>query len=118
MIIKCDKRHLAELASVDFESEHPKGPNKGQSISRFGTFQKKKHGTHLRLKINLLVTLKGDFPGYKHCEIYWLAVRKSFQGKRIGSALVSYIIKIAKDKGYRKVCLYTDEGSPKILQEK
>ena len=56
------------------------------------------------------VTLKPFFPGYKHCEVYWLAVKKKCQGQGIGSKLMRFIEKYAKKKGFRKVCLYTGQN--------
>jgi len=56
------------------------------------------------------VTLKPFFPGYKHCEIYWLAVKKKCQGQGIGTKLMRFIEKYAKKNGFRKVCLYTGQN--------
>lgn len=55
------------------------------------------------------VTLKPFFPGYKHCEVYWLAVKKKTQGQGIGTKLMNFIEKYAKNKGFRKIYLYTGE---------
>ena len=56
------------------------------------------------------VTLKPFFPGYKHCEIYWLAVKKKCQEQGIGTKLMRFIEKYAKKNGFRKVCLYTGQN--------
>ena len=53
------------------------------------------------------VTLKPFFPGYKHCEVYWLAVKKKYQGKGIGSKLMEFIEKYAKKN---KVVIVTGGG--------
>lgn len=56
------------------------------------------------------VSLKPFFPGYNHCEIYWLAVDAENQGKGIGSTLVAFIESYAKEKGFRKIFLYTGKN--------
>jgi ribosomal protein S18 acetylase RimI-like enzyme len=53
------------------------------------------------------ITLKPFFPGYKHCEVYWLAVKKEYQCSGIGTKLMKFIEKYARKNGFRKVCLYT-----------
>lgn len=42
------------------------------------------------------VTLKPFFPGHKHCELYWLAVKKKYQEQGIGTKLVKFIENYAK----------------------
>ncbi len=58
-------------------------------------------------------TMKPFFPGYKHCEVYWLNVKQKYQGKGIGTKLLKYIEKIAKKQGFRKVCIYTGKTMKK-----
>lgn len=56
------------------------------------------------------VTLKPFFPGHKHCELYWLAVKKKYQEQGIGTKLVKFIENYAKKKKFRKIFIYT--GKP------
>jgi len=55
------------------------------------------------------VTMIPFFPGHKHCEVYWLAVKKKCQGQGIGTKLMKFIEEYAKKQGFRKVCLYTGQ---------
>ena len=59
------------------------------------------------------VTLKLFFPGYKHCEVYWLAVKKRCQCQGIGRKLMEFIEQYAKKSGFRKVYLYTGKDMMK-----
>ena len=56
------------------------------------------------------VTFKKFFPGHKHGEVYWLAVKKKHQGKKIGTKLMRFIEILAKKNGFRKVCVYTGKN--------
>lgn len=47
-----------------------------------------------------------DEYGYK-CVVDWLAIKKSHQGKKLGKPLISKIVNIAKDLGYKNLLLHT-----------
>jgi len=61
------------------------------------------------------VTLKPFFPGHKHCELYWLTVKRKFQNQGVGTKLVRFIEEYAKKKGFRKVCVYTGKTMKKTI---
>ncbi|HLD48801.1 MAG TPA: GNAT family N-acetyltransferase [archaeon] len=102
---------------MDFESEHQ---NSSKHVSRKDMKRKIKNrfdeghelffGYRQDNELVGYVTLKPFFPGYKHCEIYWLAVKKKCQGQGIGTKLMRFIEKYAKKNGFRKVCLYTGQN--------
>jgi ribosomal protein S18 acetylase RimI-like enzyme len=116
-IIKLNRRHIEQLAIIDFESEHQNTSklfNKKQLIKEVQNRFDKGHEIFFGYKQNDelvgYVTLKPFFPGYKHCEVYWLAVKKKCQGQGLGSKLMKFIEKYAKQNGFRKVCLYTGQN--------
>lgn len=116
-IIKLDKRHIEQLFIIDFESEHQnssKHVNKKEMKKGIQNRFDKGHEIFFGYKQNNeligYVTLKPFFPGYKHCEVYWLAVKKKCQGQGIGSKLMEFIEKYAQKNGFRKVCLYTGQN--------
>jgi len=116
-IIRLDKRHIEKLFIIDFESEHQnssKYVNKKEIKKGIQNRFDKGHEIFFGYKQNNeligYVTLKPFFPGYKHCEVYWLAVKKKCQGQGIGSKLMKFIEKYAKKNGFRKVCLYTGQN--------
>ena len=114
-IIKLNKKHIEELGLIDYESEHQgdrernvtKDSMKKEIIERFHKKQEVFFGYKKDNELIGYVTLKPFFPGYHHCEVYWLAVKKRFQGQGVGRKLMEFIEKYAKKKGFRKVCLYT-----------
>jgi ribosomal protein S18 acetylase RimI-like enzyme len=113
-IIKLNRRHIDQLTIIDFESEHQNSSklfNKNQMKKEIQNRFDKGHEVFFGYKIDNelvgYVTLKPFFPGYKHCEVYWLAVKKKYQGQGIGKKLMKFIEQYAKKKGFRKVCLYT-----------
>jgi len=116
-IIKLSRRYIEQLAAIDFESEHQ---NSSKHVSRKDMKRKIKNrfdeghelffGYRQDNELVGYVTLKPFFPGYKHCEIYWLAVKKKCQGQGIGTKLMRFIEKYAKKNGFRKVCLYTGQN--------
>ncbi|MGE0792951.1 MAG: GNAT family N-acetyltransferase [Candidatus Woesearchaeota archaeon] len=116
-IIKLNKKYLDQLAEVDFSCEHPndtqrkltKVKMKKYISERFDKKQEIFFGYKINSEIVGYATLKLFFPGYKHCELYWLAVKKKFQKQGIGKKLMEFVESFAKKKGFRKVCLYTDE---------
>lgn len=116
-IIKLDRRHVEQIVSIDFESKHQNSSklfNKKQMMKELKErFEKKQEiffGYKQGKELVGYVTLKPFFPGYKHCEVYWLAVKKKMQGRGIGSKLMIFIENYAKKKGFRKICLYTGEN--------
>ena len=117
-IISLNKRHIDQMAEIDFESEHQLDKAsleefKERLIKRF----KQGHELFFGYKGNGIlkgyVAVKPFFPGYKHCEIYWLAVRKNYQGQGIGTKLMKFAEAYARGKGFRKVCLYTNKRMKK-----
>ncbi|MBU0666341.1 MAG: GNAT family N-acetyltransferase [Nanoarchaeota archaeon] len=114
-IIKLNKSNIRSLITIDFESEHQgdRERNISKSEIRKGIEKrfKKNYEVFFGYKQNNelvgYVTLKPFFPGHKHCEVYWLAVKKKCQGKGTGTKLMNFIEDYAKKKGFRKVCLYT-----------
>lgn len=123
-IIKLDTRHLDQLTDIDFLSEHPNDIQRGLSRRDMKKYIKLRldkkreefYGYKIGKELVGYVTLIPEFPGYKHCEVYWLAVKKHFQGKGIGRELMRYIEQIAKNLGFRKVCLYTAKDMPGAQQ--
>ena len=116
-IIKLNKRNIEQLAVIDVESEH-ENSSKHKSkeemmieiIDRFAKGYEIFFGYRENRELLGYVTMKPFFPGYKHCEVYWLAVKKRRQGEGIGTKLMEFIEKYAKKKGFRKVCLYTGKN--------
>jgi len=114
-IIKLNRRHIEQLATIDFESEHQGDRERSIKMSemrkeirnRFDKGHEIFFGYKQNKELVGYVTLKPFFPGYKHCEVYWLAVKKKCQGQGLGTKLMKFIEKYAKKNGFRKVCLYT-----------
>jgi ribosomal protein S18 acetylase RimI-like enzyme len=114
-IIKLGIKDINELVEIDFESEHQgdkehkisKADKKKGAINRFKKQQELFFGYKEDNELKGYVTLKPFFPGYKHCEVYWLAVKKKYQGQGIGKKLMEFIEQYAKEQDFRKVCLYT-----------
>ncbi len=110
-----NKGHIEQLAQIDYESEHQgdikhnisKSSMEEGIIERFKKKQELFFGYKHNGELIGYVTLKPFFPGYKHCEVYWLAVKKKCQGQGFGRKLMEFIEQYAKKKGFRKVCLYT-----------
>lgn len=123
-IIRLNKKHWASLAQVDYESEHQgnkehgisKSHMKKEILERFKKKQEVFFGYKKDNEIIGYVTLKPFFPGYKHCEVYWLTVEKKFQGQGIGRKLMKFIEQYAKKKGFRKICLYTGKNMTKTQE--
>jgi len=121
-IIKLNsKSTLEQLAQIDYDSEHQgdrehnisKSSMKKEILERFKKKQEIFFGYKQDDELIGYVTLKPFFPGYRHCEVYWLAVKKKCQGHGIGRKLMEFIEKYAKKKGFRKVCLYTGKDMAK-----
>ena len=114
-IIRLNKKHVDELTEVDYESEHQNDREhnitekemKAEIKKRFTKGHELFFGYRINSELVGYVTLKPFFPGYKHCEVYWLAVKKKYQGHGIGTKLMQFIEAYAKKKGFRKVCVYT-----------
>ncbi len=110
-IRKATIRDAELLAEIDFLSEHP------MDVQRKLTKEEMKKYILRRFKEGKeeffvwdrsgYVTIKREFPGHKHCEMYWLAVKKQQQRRGVGRKLVLFIEKYARKEGFRKVCLYT-----------
>jgi len=56
------------------------------------------------------ITIRLFFPGYKHCEIYWLSVKSKYHGKGIGTKLVKFVETHAKQRGFGKIFAYTNKA--------
>lgn len=118
-IIKLNKKHKKILAEIDLESKHQMESN--LKLSDYGLMLKKRFHEGYELffgfkEENIIkgyITLKPFFPGYKHCEIYWLSVRDKFQCQGIGKRLIIFIEGYAKRKGFRKICIYTNKTMTK-----
>jgi len=116
-IIKMGRKNIEELAEIDSEAEHQIGKKRKVKVSdykkelteRFNKNQEIFFGFMEDNMIKGYVSLKPFFPGYKHCEVYWLSVRKKYQNRGIGTKLMNFIEKYTKKKGFRKVCLYTNK---------
>jgi ribosomal protein S18 acetylase RimI-like enzyme len=120
-IIKLNKNSIEDLTQIDYDSEHQgdrernitKLEMKKYNLSRFKKDEEIWFGYKQDKELVGYVTLKPFFPGYKHCEVYWLAVKKKNQGQGIGKKLMDFIEQYAKKKGFRKVCLYTGKDMTK-----
>ncbi|MBU4245752.1 MAG: GNAT family N-acetyltransferase [Nanoarchaeota archaeon] len=116
-IVRLDENYLDQLAKIDSESGHEMGKARRVTLQKYKTELIERfnrgHELFFGYKENGLlkgyVTLIPFFPGHKHCEVYWLSVRKTFQGKGIGTALMTFIEDYARKLGLRKVCLYTNK---------
>lgn len=114
-IVKLNRSHIKHLPIIDFESEHQGDRERKIKMSemkkgiqnRFDKGHEIFFGYKKNNELVGYVTLKPFFPGYKHCEVYWLAVKKKCQGQGLGTKLMKFIEKYAKKNGFRKVCLYT-----------
>ncbi|MBN2880679.1 GNAT family N-acetyltransferase [Candidatus Woesearchaeota archaeon] len=114
-IIRLNRRHFDDIVNIDICSEHQGDTSNNTSklemrkdlISRFDDGYEIFFGFKHDSELIGYVTLKPFFPGYKHCEVYWLAVKKKYQGKGIGTSLMKYVEEYAKSLGFRKICLYT-----------
>jgi ribosomal protein S18 acetylase RimI-like enzyme len=114
-IIRLNKRHVLHLAEIDYASEHQ--GDRAQNISlaemkqeitaRFRQGHELFFGLKRDHELIGYVTLKPFFPGHKHCEVYWLAVKKQWQGRGLGRTLMTFIEAFAKKRGFRKVFVYT-----------
>ncbi len=122
-IIKLNRRHIPQLVQVNYESEHH--GDKVNKISRndmnkelIKRFQGNElfFGYKLNNEIAGYATLKPEFPGHKHCELYWLAVKKKYQGQGIGTVLVKFIEDYAKKKGFRAIYVYTGKTMKKTIE--
>ncbi|MFT4326012.1 MAG: GNAT family N-acetyltransferase [Candidatus Woesearchaeota archaeon] len=114
-ICTLSKKDFEDIVTVDYESDHQ--GDKERNITkedmtkelkdRFLINQELFFGYKENNELLGYITFKPFFPGHKHCEIYWLAVRKEHQNKGIGSKLLGYIELYAKEHNFRKICLYT-----------
>jgi ribosomal protein S18 acetylase RimI-like enzyme len=114
-IVKLTKRNANQITQVDFECKHQLERQrkfesyKKELIRRFDKKQEIFFGFKEGNELKGYVTLKPFFPGHNHCEIYWIAVKKKYQGMGIGGKLMNFVEKYAKKRGFRKIFLYTNE---------
>lgn len=116
-IVRLDKKSLGALAEIDFEAEHEIRKSNGikleecraELIERFARGYEIFFGYKENGYLEGYAAFKPFFPGHKHCEVYWLSVRKTFQGEGIGTALLTFIEDYARKQGFRKICLYTNK---------
>ncbi len=116
-IVRLDKESINQLAEIDFESGHEIDKSRGVTLQDYKTELIERFNLGYELffgykEENVLkgyATMKPFFPGHKHCELYWLSVCKTFQGKGIGTALMTFIEDYARKLGFRKVCIYTNK---------
>jgi ribosomal protein S18 acetylase RimI-like enzyme len=114
-IIGLSRSNINQITQVDFECEHQLERKrkfesyKKELIERFNKKQEMFFGFVEGRELKGYVTLKPFFPGHKHCEAYWIAVKKKYQSRGIGKELMRFIENYAKKKGFRKIFLYTNE---------
>lgn len=113
--IKLNKKHLTELADIDYHSAHQieghrtLASYKKELVKRFNKKHELFFGYREEGILKAYITIKLFFPAHKRCEVHWLAVRKEFHQEGIGSKLMRHIELYAKKNGFRKVCLYTNK---------
>ena len=107
------------IVDIDIESQHQntmafnKTYREKELIKRFKEKQEIFFGYKKDNELVGYVTLKPFFPGHKHCEVYWLAVKNKYQGQGIGKKLMKFIETYAKKQGFRKICIYTGKNMKK-----
>ena len=116
-IIRLNKNFVDRLSNIDLESGHNNDKEEGISEKSMKKSIKKRlnsneifFGYEENRELKGYVTLKPFFPGHLHCEIFWLAVKKKYQGKGIGTMLVKFIEEYAKKKGFRAAFVYTNKN--------
>ena len=115
-IIKLTKRNLNQLAQVDYEAGHKMQPKFKKSDyrkilkQRFDLGHEIFFGYKEGSEIKGYAALKPYFPGHKHCEACWIAVKKQHQRKKIGTKLMKFVEQYAKKNKFRKVFLYTNKS--------
>jgi len=121
MLKEVDVNFINDLVLVDIESEHQNQKELNYSKKdfiqklqkRFSEGYEKFYAYFESNEIIGYASVKPFFPGHKHCELYWMAVRKSHQGKGIGSKILTQLENIYKNEGFRKICLYTGKNMEK-----
>ncbi|MBN2454715.1 GNAT family N-acetyltransferase [Candidatus Woesearchaeota archaeon] len=119
-IIRLSKRNLNELARIDYEAQHPlekhlKAADYKRILrERFELGHEIFFGYKEGRELKGYAALKPFFPGHKHCEACWIAVRKKYQGRGIGKALMKFVEGYAKKKKFRKVCVYTNKALKRV----
>ena len=114
-IVRLTRRNINQITQVDFECGHQLeigrsfNSYKKELIERLDKRQEIFFGYKEDKEIKGYVTLKPFFPGHKHCEVYWIAVKKKYQGKKVGTELMKFVENYAKKMGFRKIFLYTNE---------
>lgn len=123
-IIQLSRKDINDLADIDYDSGHQcdrknktsKLYMKKELLERFDECRELFFGYKENKTLIGYVTIKPFFPGHKHCEVYWLAVRKAYQGKGIGTKLMEFIESYAKKKGFRAVYVYTNKTMSKTRE--
>ncbi len=113
-IIALSRTHSEELTDIDYASNHQcsvarhvsRAEMRKEIIARFKGIEQW-FGYQKGKVLAGYATMKPFFPGHKHCELSWLAVRSEFQGQGIGSKLISHIERYARTKGFRAIYVYT-----------
>ncbi|MBI5884683.1 GNAT family N-acetyltransferase [archaeon] len=119
-IRKATKKDFDDLLLIDAESDwvpanQAKLGKKFREKELSGRFAKGIEEFFLITERNEPVGYAGflpDFPGHRHAELYWLAVRERFQRQGYGKKLAVFVEGLAKKKGFRKMCLYTRKENP------
>lgn len=109
------REYSDDLAGIDYESGHEGDRERNVTLEDMKKNLKERfrqgHETFFAYGEDGILkgyaSLKPFFPGHKHCELYWIAVRKKYQGKGIGTELLGYLENYARKQGFRKVCAYT-----------
>ena len=119
-IRKATINDLDGLAKVDWGSWHPRLKDWAKSIEDIRASLKKrfdKEDEEMFLyeddgAVKGYVSFKSDFPGWNHCEVCWIAVKKEFQREGIGGRLLGFIEEYAKKMGFRRIMAYTGIDNP------
>ena len=123
-IIKVDTRHVKQLVDIDIESKY--FLNKKFKMSRKENIKSTKERLKSKQEIIYAYSINGKlagycsikpfFPGYKHCEFYWLAVSKEYQRRGVGTKLIAFREKLAKKMKFRKAFIYMHKKNDKIIR--
>jgi len=110
-IKKATSKDILLLIKINRESEDPLDKKLGTTDNfvkkEFYNLMKNKKAEFFIYDKKGFVCFKPYFSGYGNCEIYWLTVSKKYQGKGIGTLLLNFIKRYAKNKKFRAIYLYT-----------
>jgi len=119
VIRKATDKDLPKLLDVDYECDSivikrlklGKDKLKEALHKRFNESNKEFYVYEIANNKEILgyATLKLEFPGYKNCELSWVAVKQKYHNKGIGKKLVKFIEQLVKKKGFRNIYAYTSE---------